>query len=87
MTIALRQRLHDQAEQASEAVKMANEARENAELAVEEANQALNSAQAFVERVKLQASSGQGGWWWASREIEDSKRFLPQKQQRKMMVM
>ena len=64
---------------ALEAKKLAEESRERAEKAVVEALAAFDRAQSFVERVRKQASSGQGGWWWASREIQESKRFLPQK--------
>lgn len=78
----------EQAEQqeldAVQARTLAEESREQAELAVVDAIAAFENAQKFVDRVKQMASSGQGGWWWASREIEESKRFVPQKKVKHM---
>jgi len=66
------------------AQKAAEASRETAEVAVSEAVQAFERARLFVERVSKQASAGQGGWWWASREIEEIKRFVPQKMLKKL---
>lgn len=66
------------------AKQLASASRENAEKAVLEAVQAFERARQFVERVRKQASSGQGGWWWASREIEESKKYVPQRMLKKL---
>ena len=86
MTQATADRVEAEASEARaiQAKKSAEESSELADKAVQDAVASFERARSFVERVQRQASSGQGAWWWTSKEITESKKFVPQKMLRKL---
>jgi len=64
---------------AEKAVKAAEEARVQAEKDVEAARAKVAEAEAYLEEVKAKAGSAQGILWWMSRELEEKKKYMPQR--------
>jgi len=76
----------DAAEAAAAAVIAAQEAKvvalkavAAAEAAVEEANRKVEEAEAFLEEIKSKPGSAQGTIWFMNRELEEARRYLPER--------
>jgi len=65
--------------EAGKARQVALEAKHAAEAAVEEANKRVEEAEAFLEYVKSKPGSAQGAIWWMSRELEEARKYLPER--------
>eukprot|EP01090_Pellita_catalonica_P023580 TRINITY_DN97_c0_g1_i1.p1 TRINITY_DN97_c0_g1~~TRINITY_DN97_c0_g1_i1.p1 ORF type:complete len:343 (+),score=116.77 TRINITY_DN97_c0_g1_i1:113-1141(+) len=55
------------------------QAREAADAAVEECFSRVAEAEAYLEEVKSKPSGGEGALWWISRELEEKKKYMPQR--------
>jgi len=54
-------------------------AREAADAAVDEAKARVDEAEAYLQEVKRKAGSGQGALWWIDRELQEARKYMPQK--------
>jgi len=64
---------------AEKAVKAAEEARAAAEQAVEDARAKVEEAEAYLNEVKSRTGSAKGTMWWMDRELQEAKKYLPQR--------
>jgi len=49
------------------------------EAAAKKAEKALLDAQNYLEEVKKNATGGKGALWWIGRELQEAKKYMPQK--------
>jgi len=61
------------------ATKKAEKARQAAEDALAAARKSFEDAEAYLKEVSSRSGSAQGGLWWINRELQEAKKYLPQK--------
>lgn len=59
------------------AIKKAEKTRIAAEETLLAAQQSFKAAEDYLEEVKSRSGSAQGGLWWMSRELHESKKYMP----------
>jgi len=61
------------------ASKKAEKARAEAEVALETARKSFDEADAYLKEVASRSGSAQGSLWWIQRELQEAKKYMPQK--------
>eukprot|EP01103_Thecamoeba_quadrilineata_P019857 TRINITY_DN8247_c0_g1_i1.p1 TRINITY_DN8247_c0_g1~~TRINITY_DN8247_c0_g1_i1.p1 ORF type:complete len:299 (+),score=112.72 TRINITY_DN8247_c0_g1_i1:34-930(+) len=61
------------------ATKKAEKARAAAEAALQEAEKKFAEADAYLKDVSSRSGSAQGSLWWIDRELQEAKKYMPQK--------
>jgi len=61
------------------ATKKTEKARQAADLALDDARNKLQQAESWLKEVSAKSGSAQGAIWWMNRELDDMKRFMPEK--------
>jgi len=61
------------------ATKEAEAARQKAEDALEQTRRRVEEAEAYLEEVKKKPGTPHGSIWWLERELEEQKKFLPER--------
>jgi len=59
--------------------KKAEKARAAADLALDEARKRLEEAEAFLKECQARSGSAQGALWWINRELQEAKKYMPEK--------
>jgi len=61
------------------ATKKAEKARAEAEAALDAAQKKFEDADAYLKEVSSRSGSAQGSLWWINRELQEAKKYMPQK--------
>jgi len=61
------------------ATKKAEKARQAADDAFELAKKKVEEAEAYLKEVSSRSGSAKGGLWWIEKELQEAKKFLPQR--------
>jgi len=61
------------------ATKKAEKARIAADAALEDAKAKLQQAETYLKEVQSRSGSAQGSLWWINRELEEVKKYMPEK--------
>jgi len=61
------------------ATKKAEKARIAADAALEDAKSKLQQAETYLKEVQSRSGSAQGSLWWINRELEEMKKYMPEK--------
>jgi len=61
------------------ATKKAEKARQAADEALVAARKSFDDAEAYLKEVSSRSGSAKGGLWWINHELQEAKKYLPQK--------
>jgi len=61
------------------ATKKAEKARAEADAALEVARKSFDDADAYLKEVSSRSGSAQGALWWINRELQEAKKYMPQR--------
>jgi len=61
------------------ATKKAEKARLAADEALDQARKRLDEAEAYLTEVSARSGSAHGALWWIERELQEAKKYMPQK--------
>jgi len=61
------------------ATKKAEKARVAADAALEDASKKFAEAEAYLKEVSSRSGSAKGALWWIDRELQESKKYMPQR--------
>jgi len=64
---------------ASDAKKASEKAKQEADAALEHSRQALKEAEDYLEELKSRPGSAYGALWWLDRELQEKKKYLPER--------